>query len=488
MGLLPGLISRHTLLGNMALEFLVPPWEHQKAAIDRARELDYFALFFEQGTGKTSCLINILRDKFQNERHPTKTLILCPPIVIENWRREFLKYSHVPDSQITLLTGSASERRLRLKSKGYGIFITNYHSLLMPHLFDLLLEAEFDIVVLDESHKIKSYNSKTSKKALRLGKKARCRYILSGTPILNTASDIFPQIGFLDQGKTFGEKFFEFRSRYFVDFNAAMPRERYFPNWKIKPSSLKEINEAIKPISSRVLKEDCLDLPPLIRQRIDCELLAPQESIYKRLEKEFVAELSQNSQVITDLEIVKGLRLQQIVSGYVPDETGVIFEFTPNSRIEALRDLLTGLAPTHKIIVWAVFRENFKAIQNLAAELKIPYVSVFGGVPAEEQARRCEAFETDPSIKLLIGHPKSCGVGVNLTAADYSIWFSRNFSLEDDLQAEARNYRGGSERHKSIVRIDLVTPHTIDEVILNALASKQALSDAILQHYKKDDK
>ncbi len=469
----------------MALDFLVPPWQHQKDAITRAQGADYFALFFEQGTGKTSCLINILRDKFQDENFPVNTLILCPPIVIENWRREFRTFSHIPENVITTLTGTCGERRANLKAGPRGIFITNYHSLLMPPLFDALLEKEFDIVVLDESHKIKSHNSKTTKRALRLGKKAKYRYILSGTPILNTAFDIFSQVQFLDQGKTFGDKFQAFRQKYFVDFNAAMPRQRYFPNWKIKPTSLKEIHDAIKPISSRVLKEDCLDLPPLIRQRIECELTAPQAAIYKRLEKEFVAEIGE-SQVITDLEIVKGLRLQQIVSGYVPDENGVIYHFEPNSRLDAVRDLLSELTPTHKVIIWAVFRENFAELENLCEELKTPFLSVYGGVDTETQAERCHAFENNPHYRVLIGHPKSCGVGVNLTAADYSIWFSRNFSLEDDLQAEARNYRGGSERHKNIVRIDLVTLGTIDEVILNALASKLALSEAIINHYKKE--
>lgn len=464
------------------MEFLVPPWEHQKLAIEAARERDYFALFFEQGTGKTSTLINILREKFQDETKPFRTLILCPPIVIENWKREFLLYSRVPEEKLFCLTGNALSRLKRIGAED-AIYITNYQTLLMDAVYKKLLAFNFKAVVLDESHKIKTYNSKTTKKALVLGSQAQYRYCLSGTPILNTANDIFPQAQFLDRGLTFGTNYFHFRSEYFVDFNQNMPRHVYFPNWKMKPGSTWRINEAIRPFSRRVLKADCLDLPPLIRQRIDCPLTDEQAKVYHQLEKEFVAELG-NGQVITDLELTKGLRLQQIVSGYVPNEQGVIHEFRPNPRLEAVRDLLEALAGGHKILIWASFRQNFQQLSQLVTSLGIPFVSVHGQIPPVQQREYIERFELHCPTRVLIGHPRSCGIGVNLTAADYSIFFSRGFSLEDDLQAEARNYRGGSERHQSIVRIDLTTPNTIDEVILTALAAKQSLSDAILKHLK----
>jgi SNF2 family DNA or RNA helicase len=466
------------------MDFLVPPWEHQKLAVERARELPYYALFFEQGAGKTSTLINILREKFVDEENPLRTLILCPPIVIDNWKREIGTYSRIPERKVITLTGSSYFRLSRTDLPEDAIYITNYQALLMPKLYQRFLTFGFKVVVLDESHKIKTYNSKTTKCVQALGQRATYRYCLSGTPILNTAFDIFPQVLFLDQGKTFGPKFNDFRSKYFHDFNAGMPRHCYFPNWKIKPTATAEINEAIRPLSSRVLKKDCLDLPPLIRQRIDCGLTDEQADAYRQLEKDFVATIG-DGRIITDLELTKGLRLQQIVSGYCPNEEGKIHEFKANIRLGAVQDLLDGISRDHKVIIWACFRENFRQLESLCSALSLPFVSVYGGVSQSEQVLRCKSFEDDPRTRVLIGHPKSCGVGVNLTSASYSIFYSRSFSLEDDLQAEARNYRGGSERHQSITRIDLVTPGTIDEVILEALASKQSLSDAILKHIQK---
>jgi SNF2 family DNA or RNA helicase len=467
------------------MEYLVQPWAHQKAAIEKARKLSSFALFFEQGTGKTSTLINILREKWRDDSRPFRTLILCPPIVISNWKREILKYSKVPQDKVIELTGSGFMRLCKTDSPQDAIYVTNYQSLLMDKLFKRFIEMRFNTIVLDESHKIKTYNSKTTKAVLKLGESASYRYCLTGTPILDgKAFDLWPQVFFLDRGEILGKSFFKFREEFFHDFNAGMPRHTYFPNWKIKPDSLPKLHAAIQPISARAEKSECLDLPPLVRERIDCELTDEQADVYRDLEKQFVAELG-TKQVITDLELTKDLRLQQIVTGHVPTDDGKVHSFEPNPRIAALREVLEGIGGRHKVLIWAVFRENFRVIEALLSALAIPFVSVYGGVGSAEQRKRCDHFETSGSCRVLVGHPRSCGIGVNLTAASYAVYFSRGFSLEDDLQSEARNYRGGSERHTSVTRIDLVTPGTIDEVILEALESKQSLADAIIKHVQK---
>ena len=92
-----------------------------------------------------------------------------------------------------------------------------------------------------------------------------------------------------------------------------------------------------------------------------------------------------------------------------------------------------------------------------------------------------ERLNNDPSCRVLIGHTGSGGIGINLIAASYSIFYSRSFSLEYDIQAEARNYRGGSEKHTKVTRIDLVTPNTIDEEVVKALASKKKIGYQVLK-------
>jgi SNF2 family DNA or RNA helicase len=118
--------------------------------------------------------------------------------------------------------------------------------------------------------------------------------------------------------------------------------------------------------------------------------------------------------------------------------------------------------------------------------LKLKYVELTGETKNADKFKNMELFETDPSIKVLIGAPGAGGIGVNLVSAKYSIWYSRTFNLEQDLQAEARNHRGGSEIHDKVTRYDIVCKGTMDEVILQALYKKNQIKDEILSLKESD--
>lgn len=469
------------------LHYHVEPWAHQRQAIEEAKLKEAFALFFEQGTGKTSCLINILRHKTEQDGNFPSTLILCPAIVIENWKRELhVHWPELPESDIVCLTGSSFKRLCDMERfvdvKPRRVVITNYEALYMLKLTQKLLSWKPECVVLDESHKIKELSSKRTKRCIALGNTARYRYLLTGTPILNGPMDIFSQFVFLDKGVTFGDNFWSFRSQYFIDHNARRPKQTYFPDWHPREGAYEEINKKIYTKALRVLKKDCLDLPPLVRQTIEVEMTGEQLEVYKAMESDAVSYF-RSTVTSADLAIKKALRLQQIVSGHVTDDDGNVQRFTDNSRLDALNEIIQNIGPSHKIIIWACFKQNYVDIRELLNKRKISFVELTGDTdPADRQA--AVDFFTRGQARVLIGNPSSAGIGVNLVEASYSIYYSRNFSLEADLQSEARNYRGGSERHQSITRIDIVARQTVDETVLEALKNKQNVSEAILQRLK----
>ena len=152
----------------------------------------------------------------------------------------------------------------------------------------------------------------------------------------------------------------------------------------------------------------------------------------------------------------------------------------PSNRDKVLADLLESIPEGEKVIIWAVFHENYKSIAKVCQDLKMPFKEVHGLVSDKEKHMNLEEFKKDPTIRVLIGSPAALGVGVNIVEASYSIWYSRNFSLVQDEQASARNYRGGSERHKSITRYDLVTRGTVDELAMDAIKNKYNISERIL--------
>lgn len=471
----------------------VPLWKHQLEAVIRSIGKNYYALFFDPGTGKTATTINMLRIKYLQNGGLFPTLIICPLIVMRNWEREIQMHSNIPPERIVCLRGDKRfKRKLVKEAHPDSVFIVNYDSL-NTESFEIIEEKLLDskaagrplATVLDESHRIKSIKAKRTARATALMDMSQYKFLLTGTPILNKLEDIFSQWRALDAGKAFGRNFWTFRKVFFFDKNAAMPRDRYFPDWRPKPDSVERIKSMIKPFVSYAKKEECLDLPPLLRQTIEVGMSVEQGRLYREMKEDLVATIKHGEifkASIAELAITKALRLQQIVSGHIRVEEGdgtiSTVRIPDNPRRMALRELLDGLVEGHKVIVWAVFKSNFQDIRDVCDDLKVQYAELHGDT--KDKQGEVDKFNTDPECRVMIGHPGAGGIGVNLIAASYAVFYSRSFSLEYDLQAEARNHRGGSEIHEKITRIDLVTPGTIDEVCLKALASKQQLSDKLL--------
>lgn len=494
------------------MEEIAPPlWAHQKAMVKAAvtRSLDGlgYAYFAEMGSGKSRAMIETLRHLGNSWRRLPRTLLICPPIVIENWRRELGLYSKIPPAQITCLTGAGKKRTATFQENAFDhfgapvphVFITNYESLSMEEWFSLVEQWQPEVVVFDESHRLKDPKSKRSKLAEHLvngrmklvnNKLVGPRplvYLLSGSPILNSMLDIFQPYKIMDAGHTFGTNFFAFRGRYFRDRNAGMNRNNYFPDWVPIAGAGDELSRLMGASSMRVLKKDCLDLPPLVKKVIAVPMAPEQKKAYDQMLQDFVSFFESNGQAhvaSATLAITKGLRLMQLASGYVKtvqeEEVNVCAGWNPKQ--DALRDLLQELVVEgkNKVIVWAVWKQNYEQIRGVLKTLGIKWVEVHGEVTAAQKDAAVDEFNKgDASV--LLGHPGSGGIGINLVAAPYAIFYSRNFSLEQDLQAEARNYRGGSHIHEKVTRIDLVSAGSIEEKILEKLACKQNIGESVLR-------
>lgn len=442
--------------------------------------------------GKTRTTIETLRDKFTAESRLLRTIILCPQVVCENWRREILQFSKIDPKSVVVLRGTGKKREADFLENAYKayvsqgrIFITNYETLLMPKVQQAFKDWKLEVLVCDESHRLKNPGSIRTKRAIELADLAKYRYILTGTPVLNSLMDIYSQFRVLDRGANFGNNFFVFRNMYFYNANANKPAHVTWPEWKIRPNMDSVISDIMGKHTMHVKKSECLDLPPLIRKKVFVELSKEQQKHYDSMKKHFVTFIKDKA-CSAQLAITKGLRLQQIVSGFIKldpiaGEEGLELKLNENPRAEALADLLEDLAPAHKVIVWACFRENYSQIKEVCERLKIKYVELHGEVPQSRRQEAIDAFSKDPEVRVLIGNQGAGGVGLNLVAASYAIYYSRNFSLEQDIQSEARHYRGGSEIHNSVYRVDLVAQKTIDEEVLEALSQKTAMSEKVLR-------
>ena len=474
---------------------LTPLWDWQKEAIARAEPLDAFGLLCDPGVGKTRTQIEIMQAKYKKAGRVLRTLIVCPQVVMQNWRAELLKYSDIDREDIVILKGTGAQRRellmkaADLTTKAPKIFIVNYEGLLMEKLYEAFQWYGFEMIIADESHRVKNPSSKRTKALVALSRTARFKYIMTGTPVLQSPLDLFSQFQFLDGGETFapvGNNFFAFRHYFFYNANANKPAHVTWPDWKIRPGAVDQISEKIKAKTIHVKKEECLDLPPMVRKEVPVELSKEQRIHYEMMKKAFITFIEDKA-CSAQLAITKALRLQQITSGFIQTEDGATIQLKENPRLEALEDLLEDLVleSKKKVIIWACWKENYKQIASVLDRLKISYVEVHGEVSSASKQAAIDNFCNNEETKVFLANQGAGGIGINLVQASYAIYYSRSFSLEHDIQSEARNYRGGSNMHESITRIDLVAQGTIDEVILQALASKQEMSDKVLRDVAK---
>jgi SNF2 family DNA or RNA helicase len=466
-----------------------PLWQHQINAIRAAEVNNNLALFFEQGTGKTRTMIEILRRRFAKKGKIVNTLIVCPIIVMENWKREIHMFSKITEDKIYLLKGTGAQRERQLlklcdDKLGSSIIITNYESMQMKNVLPLIHHWHPEILICDESQRLKSHESVRAKAIAGLADIASARFILTGTPVLQSPMDLYQQFRVLDCGETFGKNFFAFRGAFFVDKNAHRKgTQSYIPDWQPYPEAIDRIKGLVSTKGLRVLKKDCLDLPPFVRQTVNVDLSTEQAKAYKEMKNEYITFLKDKENepraVVAQLAVTKALRLQQIVTGFAKDDKGDIHQLDC-PRIKVLSELLEDIAATNKVIVWACFQENYRQIREVCQKLGLDYREIHGGINHMDREEGIHAFRTNPGVRVMIANQAAGGVGINLIEAAYSIYYSKSFRLEDDLQSEARNYRGGSHIHTKITRIDIITKGTIDELVSEALANKQNIADSIL--------
>ena len=446
------------------------------------------------GTGKTGTAILSYRNWCAMARKRMRCLVICPSVVLHNWKDEFLNFSKVDEHEIHVLgKGSGNDKAALVRSLCDNteslVLTVNYEALLNDNLLSAVEKWKPEVIIFDEIHLTKNVKAKRTKRCIRLAEFAKKRIGLTGTPILNNVMDVYGIFRVVDLGKTFGTNEYVYQNRYLIDLNSSWKgKQNYFPRWTNNPKTFEELNEKIYKKSLRKLKSECLDLPDLIKIPVISAMGKEQGRVYKAMEKDFVAFIKDNNDkgvsntVTANLAVVKAIRLLQIASGFAVNDAGEETVFDDVPRLNDCKEYVDQIVNEYgeKCILWCSFKQNYKMLSKMCDELGIKYVFITGNETTEEKRQSELAFQNDPSVKVVICNRKAGGVGVNLTAAAYSYVYSRNFSLDEELQSEARNHRGGSEIHEKIIKYNGQCEGTIDAQVIEALEGKFNISTAIL--------
>jgi SNF2 family DNA or RNA helicase len=473
-------------------EFATEPYAHQRIGLKFLALHDKAGLLWEMGTGKTKTIIDDLCRRKLLGQNIRGTLVFCPnEVKYTQWAPQVPLHS---GGRVTVevLEGSIKDRIKRLANSTADLLVLNVES--AYYMRDPLLKETFPAIILDEATRFKSPTAQRTKVILKV--KAPLRRIMTGTPITNDPGDAYAPFKFLEY--TLFGSWTSFKDHYMI-------MGGYGGYQVVGYRDLEGLKQRVHRYSHRVLKKDVLDLPEKTYHDIEVELGGDTLKHYEEVRDTMISEW-QAGKIEARIALTVMLRLEQIAGGLL--QQGEDYFWIPdNPKLKALDELLADLPKDQKVVVFAVFRHEIRELMNHYNEWNP--VAIYGDVPLKERAAGINAFQGEGGPRMLIAQMHSGGIGINLTAAQTAIYYSRNWSLEDYLQSQDRLHRIGQKGTVNIVHLIAKLPYkqhhdvkktkvdysaetgevvvkvpkkkavSIDEVIAKALTRKQVFADMI---------
>lgn len=482
--------------------FKTEPFDHQRKVFYKSRNRESYALFMEQGTGKSKVIVDTAAWLYGKGKI-NAIFIIAPNGVHRNWVENEIPI-HLPDyvdrqvrywdsnrtntKKFTNWVNEIFSDEIKLK-----IFTMNFEAVITKKgkiFIRQFLEHFKTFLVVDESHYIKNQKAKRTKAITFYGKLSKIRRILTGTPVTQNPLDLFTQFEFLDETILGFSSYYSFRNRYAILEKNKMTVETKKGKALVDYTTvigfqnLEELNKKLAPHFYRVTKVECLDLPPKLYQTIYVELSKEQKRHYVNLRDQLLTQIEEEELTIA-VALVKILRLQQVVGGFLPTDSGNIYQIEKSfPRLDRFLETIEVLQG--KTIIWCKFTEEIKLLARTLKELyeQESTCLYYGEISQDDRVNAVERFQTDPKLKFFVGQPKSGGIGLNLTAGSNVVYYSNDYALGVRLQSEDRPHRIGQEN--KVTYIDLVCPGTIDEKVFQALRMKKNLADIITRDQIRD--
>jgi len=461
------------------------PFAHQAAYLHRFWDKPVAALFADMGTGKSFMLINnaaLLYDQGKINA----ALIVAPKGVYRNWYDTEIP-KHMPAHVVyRMAVWSPNPRKAEREALDQLFEVSEDLKILLMNIeaFSTKKGTEYAkrfllghdaLMAIDESTTIKTPTSSRSKNTEKVGKGARYRRIMTGSPVTKSPLDLNKQCEFLSPQCLNMHSYYGFQARY------AVTVERQLASHSFKQivgyRRLDELKQKLDRFSFRVKKEECLDLPDKLYVKREVDLTDEQTAAYNQMKAMALAQIG-GGLVSTVNALTQLMRLHQIVCGHVKMDNGDVVSL-PNHRVEELLDVIEET--DGKIIIWATYRHDIETIK-LALQKAYGMDSVgtyYGDTEGDERQRVVADFQNpDKPLRFFIGNPSTGGYGLTLTAANTVVYYSNSFDLEKRLQSEDRAHRIGQT--KNVTYIDLIAPKTVDEKIVQALRDKIDIATQVL--------
>lgn len=493
------------------------PWAHQMTALEKSVHATAYGLLMEQGTGKSRVIVDTAGILFSAGKIDA-LFVIAPNGVQRGWVRE-----HVPNwispsvpyvaawykNKLTRELATRYERVWDTDFIGLRVFTMNYETLITKGGFNearKILRTFRCLLVADESHKIAN-DCKRTERALDLSAHAPYRRILTGTLAPRGPFGVFHQMRFLDEAILDQDSFVAFKAHHAemedadsgfmrhinkrLEMKHGKERARHFKPQIVKRDEItgrpmyrnvKELRAKITPHTYRVLKIDCMDLPPKVYERRDVDLNSEQRRIYNSLRDEFFAEFG-DKVMAAPLAMVRMARLQQIVGGFFKEDAHAkeVAIGDSNPKLDELFEVIEEASPDAKFHIWARFKSELRMISS-ALQKRDGYPECVAEYWGEQTDKQKDAnktrFATDPRCRYFVAQQQAGGTGLDgIQVASVVVYFSNDFALVNRQQSEDRAHRGGMKGKVTI--IDLYADDTLDAKIIDTLRANKEVADEI---------
>lgn len=434
---------------------------YQNRMVGQSQATPHVGLFMEMGLGKTITALTILT------KLKGPTLIIGPKAVIKNvWQQEAKQWEHTKNLKFAVMVGSSQDRLSALRSKA-DVYLINCEN--VSWLFEQKSIPSWNNLVIDESSRFKNPSSGRWKSLKKHLTSFEHRFILTGTPTPKSYLDLWTQVGILDLGQRLGKSMTSYKDKFFLP-DARDRRTGTVWSWKLKPGAKEQIDALIGDICFSLRAEDYLKMPERqdIYNTIEWE---PKAYLtYREMLKEAVVQIEDETLTAASAGVLTG-KLLQLTSGSIYNEDRDVVPLHAG-KIEFLEDILDD-TPT---LVFYNFKHSLVRLQE-----QFPHAVVLD--PDDSQTiTNWRAGK----IPLLLCHPKSVGIGLNLqcNVGDTAqvVWFDLPWSSEDYLQAIARLFRQGQT--KPVIIRHLQMANSIDGQVVKVLQGKIDIQNALMEAIK----
>jgi SWI/SNF-related matrix-associated actin-dependent regulator 1 of chromatin subfamily A len=423
-----------------------PPLEHQKEAIQKLVENKKFILADDMGLGKTtSTIIAAL------ETGAKKVLIICPATLKINWKREIENYS---DRSIFISEGKSFSTEHDFVIINYDI-IKNFHDTKKKDESQII-DAHFDLVVVDEAHYIKNPTAQRTKLINDIAKRVDRLWLLTGTPMTSRPMDYFNLLNLIES--PVAKNWMAYAIRYCSGYQFNVGGRKV---WNVTGSSnLEELRDRTVGLVLRRLKENVLDLPEKIITPVYLRL---KSKAYEEVMGEYYDWYDKNPEESKSLTVqfTKLTKVRQIIADEKINET-----------IELAENIIEQ---DKKVIIFCNFTDS---LNKICQHFGKSAVKVDGSMSKAERQHSVDSFQENEKVKVFVGNIKAAGVGLTLTAGEAVIMNDLSFLPSDHAQAEDRAYRYGQKNN--VLVYYPIFENTIEGIIYDILNNKKQVIATVM--------